>query len=1105
MGRRACDRPRPPLPRPVEIIKVEELEAKAGEVLAVEGYGPQPGHTFEVRVDSRAAVSVISEDLHDRLRREGQYIGKLKQEIVEIRGWSEEGSELRSVGELEKMEINVGNASMLELGRTIVVPRADGREVVTVGYSDCRRNGMVLDGRSGSLAWTNARGIHDMNGGITEEDWRRIEGAKDNHELNLVLAAVIPRWFPVLAKRELKGLLIPGEETGTHLGVEIPEDAVPTKDTVRYHTKGRMQRVMEVVDDWLEHGIAREVTEERYRADIWLHKLYTVRKASGKGFRGVLDMSAFGKFAKRLRGFVPATRDILEALRQGGYTILGQLDLDSAFYQLLISKEDQKFMGFRIGNRYFVLCRLAQGFANSSDIFQSRLEAALRGLEDVAIIYIDDIFLFGKDRKLYVERLYALLERLVRLRATLKLPKCLWASNELKTLGMIVTTEGMKIDPSRMEAILRLRNPMNQESLRRWIGMVDYISEFIPGYKQSVVVLTNLLKKGARVNLKEPHFDAIASVKSKLTTMKEDGGLLVNPRVDLKGVVTKSDGSKDHGGAIGGMVGQEQEGKVWPISFVGRVLRGYERSRAIPDVELMALAFVVAEARRTFGKWVELDSYVDHLGLVSLLEKPLENLTQVQSRLVLELREGGPIRLHYVKGVLNIVPDFLSRDCGPGSVVIEEIETAGKKKEKLSQDPYSEGYTRWKKKEGRWSKQEKKHWRWMDSRYSYDGHRFFLQAKKKGRKVVVPPPDERSKLIQMMHDDSDHQDGETQLYNKMRKSMYWPDMDKDLHDVVYSCVHCLRSGYLRAARPVSRKFVASRPFEKVAMDLKILRVSRRGYVALLVVVDVFTRFPEIHPVRRKTAKDIAVLLWEQWISRYGMFDLAITDEGGEFKNDLLTEVFRILQTKHHTSIPYVHRGNAIVERLNLEIWRKLRVMLVELGLNEEWDLVIPTIAGHLREAHHSVLGMSPAEALFGTDLHAIDMEQRKAALLKVRGKIAARVLAKVAGNAYVDPEPKVGDVVFMKKETANKTDIVKYDGPYAVVWRSVDTGQMGIKRITKGQSFKELKKSGGEDFVRGATQMLRSSIQYANIPESWFDVPVGLLGVDGRKRKDKTA
>ena len=82
-------------------------------------------------------------------------------------------------------------------------------------------------------------------------------------------------------------------------------------------------------------------------------------------------------------------------------------------------------------------------------------------------------------------------------------------------LGHIISSEGIKIDPSKTEAITKMPLPRSVNDLQRFLGMINYLGKFIPNLAEHATPLRHLLKKDVVFKLQKPPFDAlkIASLK----------------------------------------------------------------------------------------------------------------------------------------------------------------------------------------------------------------------------------------------------------------------------------------------------------------------------------------------------------------------------------------------------------------------------------------------------------------------------------------------------------------------------------------------------------------------------------------------------------------
>ena len=62
-------------------------------------------------------------------------------------------------------------------------------------------------------------------------------------------------------------------------------------------------------------------------------------------------------------------------------------------------------------------------------------------------------------------------------------------------LGSCHLTEGVSVDPQKIEAIVNWKPPMNVYEVRSFLGLVGYYRKFFEGFSKIATLLTNLLKK----------------------------------------------------------------------------------------------------------------------------------------------------------------------------------------------------------------------------------------------------------------------------------------------------------------------------------------------------------------------------------------------------------------------------------------------------------------------------------------------------------------------------------------------------------------------------------------------------------------------------------
>ena len=68
-------------------------------------------------------------------------------------------------------------------------------------------------------------------------------------------------------------------------------------------------------------------------------------------------------------------------------------------------------------------------------------------------------------------------------------------------IGHTLTSKGLKPDEEKVKAILQMPEPATKEDLQRFMGLIQYLSKFVPKLSEKAAPLRALMKKNAACNL----------------------------------------------------------------------------------------------------------------------------------------------------------------------------------------------------------------------------------------------------------------------------------------------------------------------------------------------------------------------------------------------------------------------------------------------------------------------------------------------------------------------------------------------------------------------------------------------------------------------------
>ena len=123
------------------------------------------------------------------------------------------------------------------------------------------------------------------------------------------------------------------------------------------------------------------------------------------------------------------------------------------------------------------------GISLAPEVFQKNNEAIFGDIDGVEVIF-DDIIIATKDDHEHDEIMRKLLQRAREANVKFKPLKLQYKVSEVKYMGNIVSESGLKPDVEKVQAIIQMPPSQNREELQRFLGMVNYFSQFIPNQSE---------------------------------------------------------------------------------------------------------------------------------------------------------------------------------------------------------------------------------------------------------------------------------------------------------------------------------------------------------------------------------------------------------------------------------------------------------------------------------------------------------------------------------------------------------------------------------------------------------------------------------------------
>ena len=229
---------------------------------------------------------------------------------------------------------------------------------------------------------------------------------------------------------------------------------------------------------------------------------------------------------------------------------------------------------------------------------------------------------------------------------------CLRQSS-VQYIGHILTPDGVKADPAKVEAILQMSHPTDIAGVQRIMGTINYLAKFLPQLSILSEPLRQLTRKDIAFVWDDTHDKAFAKLKQLVTeppVLK-----FYEPEKEL---VIQCDASETGLGAA-----LLQDGR--PLAYASRALTTTECNYAQIEKELLAIVFAAERFHQyTYGRLVKVES--DHKPLETIFSKPLATAPRRLQRMLMRLQLYD-LQVNYKKGIDLHLADTLSRHYIPAT------------------------------------------------------------------------------------------------------------------------------------------------------------------------------------------------------------------------------------------------------------------------------------------------------------------------------------------------------------------------------------------------------------------------------------------------------
>lgn len=402
----------------------------------------------------------------------------------------------------------------------------------------------------------------------------------------------------------------------------------------------------------LKQQIAELLKQDIIRPSIspWASPAHIVEttKNSRHKVRMVIDYRRLNENMIEDKYPLPNISDILDKMGRSQY--FSSIDLASGYHQVEMDPKDVEKTAFVTEQGHYEFHRMPFGLKNAPATFQRLMDDILKGLlEDVCLVYLDDIVIYSTSLEEHIQKLKMVFERLRAANFKVKLEKSEFMKNSIRYLGHVLTSEGVKPDPEKVSAVINYPTPKTRKEIKGFLGLLGYYRKFIKDFARVTKPLTKCLKKNAKIELTKEYLDTVERCKTLLTNEP----VLKFPDFERPFILT-TDASNI---AVGAVLSQGTVGSDHPVCFASRTLNETEQRYSTIEKELLGIIWAVKYFRPyLYGRRFTI--YTDHRPLVWLWSLKEPNSKMLRWRLRLEEFDYEVV---YKKGTYNTNADALSR------------------------------------------------------------------------------------------------------------------------------------------------------------------------------------------------------------------------------------------------------------------------------------------------------------------------------------------------------------------------------------------------------------------------------------------------------------
>lgn len=633
---------------------------------------------------------------------------------------------------------------------------------------------------------------------------------------------------------------------------------------------------------------------------------------------------------------------------------ISKIDLKDAFWQVELDEESKPKTAFTVPNRpLYQFRRMPFGLCNAPQTLCRLMDKVIPyNLKSHVFVYLDDLLVVSQTFEEHLTHLMEVSTNLRKANLTINVEKSSFGLSRVKYLGYVVGHGTLQVDQEKIKAIEDFPVPKSIKQLRRFLGMTGWYRRFIQDFSTITFPLTEMLTKKKTFVWTDKAQEAFDQLKTRLTSAP----LLIHPNYS-KPFILQCDASTHGVGAV--LAQKDDNGIEKPIAYMSHKLNKAQRNYTITELECLAVVMAIKKFR-PYIEGLEFKVVTDHASLKWLMGQ--RDLSGRLARWSLKL-QGFNFTIEHRSGRENIVPDALSR-VYEGEDFLNAIELETLPAIDLDSDAFkSDEYSK--------LKEEIQNSNLPDFKL-VDGYIYKRTEFSSGEidesnlwKLMVPIELRQDVIYSAHNTPTSAHSGIAKTIERIRRYFYWPRLATDVKEYILNCKLCKTSktqtNVLRP--PLGHMPDTERPFQRLYVDLiGPFPRSKKGHIGLLIVLDHFSKFTFLKPLKKFVSKEIINYLQNEIFCCYGVPETLVSDNGSQFRSKDFEKFLTKYGVHHILTAVYSPQANAS-ERVNRCINEALRSYIR--NDQREWDRYTDSINCSLRNSIHQSIGRTPYQVVFG--------------------------------------------------------------------------------------------------------------------------------------------